>query len=306
MPVPHSGDVKIATHPIATAGFASLCSAMIAPPKHRLIEPRPVIDQLPLWIVPQLPNDPRILLGRIAGEHGLERFAQVGHGRASPDQIPRAIHHHPLSVRRNLQRVVRNELEAATVTLADGRINPRVEIAIDRDDVIRPGVVLEIVAGPPATDPDPSRGSWLGGRLFRIDPRGKAIAISALERFVAEVKRQRDQKRTRIAQMRGDRRDAARHHGRNHKRDEPRQPAEEADRTELQRHDQNTSKERRDAEDRTLAVVQTKLVKTIRDRADQNREERPEPGKEELVAWPEPEFTTPRHPDREGLARKGL
>src|SRR5207302_8553810 len=98
-PLAHSGDKKIATHPI----FAALLSpSAISPPKYGLIEPWSVIDQLPLWIVPQLPNDPRVLLGRIAGKHGLECFTEIRHCRTPPDQIPRAIDHHPLRVLWNL------------------------------------------------------------------------------------------------------------------------------------------------------------------------------------------------------------
>src|SRR5437867_309914 len=178
-PPAHSGDRKIATHPI----FAALLSpSAISPPKDCLIEPRSVVDQLPLWIVPQLPNDPCILLGWIAGEHRFKCLAEVRHGRAPPDQIPRAIDHYPLCVLWNPQRVVRNELEAPAVTLAHCRIDPRVEVAVDRHDVIRPRKSLEIVARSPSADPDPSRRARLRGRLLRINPRRKAIAISALER----------------------------------------------------------------------------------------------------------------------------
>src|SRR5438132_7838054 len=81
-PLAHSGDRKIATHPI----FPALLSpSAMSPPEYGLIEPRSVIDQLPLWIVPQLPNDPRVLLGRIASKHGLECFTEVRHGRTPPD-----------------------------------------------------------------------------------------------------------------------------------------------------------------------------------------------------------------------------
>src|SRR5207248_2863903 len=104
---------------------------------------------------------------------------QVRHRRTSPDEVPRTIDHHPLCVWRHPQRVVRNEFEPPAVALTHRGINPRVEIAIDRHDVVRPGIALEIVAGAPRADPDPSRSRLIRDAL-RIDPRRESIAISAL------------------------------------------------------------------------------------------------------------------------------
>src|SRR5206468_7801432 len=135
MPVTRSGEVKIVMQPIVTGLLApSRCSATF-PPEHRLIETRSVIDQLPLWIIEQRTNQPRIFLTRPAREHRLECFAHICHCRTSPDEVPRAIDHYPLRVRRYPQRVVGNELEPTAVALTHRGINPRIEVAIDRHDV---------------------------------------------------------------------------------------------------------------------------------------------------------------------------
>src|SRR5205823_3738154 len=149
-------EVKIVMQPIVTGLLApSRCSA-IFPPEYRLIETRSVIDQLPSRIIEQRTNHPRIFLARPAREHRLERFAHIRHCRTSPDEVPRAIDHHPLCVRRYAQRVVRYELEPPAVALTHRGIDPGVEIAIDRHDVVRPGIALDIVPGTPRADPDPS------------------------------------------------------------------------------------------------------------------------------------------------------
>ena len=88
-------------------------------------------------------------------------------------------------------------------------------------------------------------------------------------------------------------------------------PPKESDGTELQRHDQQGGKQRGRAEDKSLAPVHAanaipKSIEAIRDRAHENREERAEPGEEQLVARPEPELTSPRDPDGQRLARERL
>src|SRR5438045_1861842 len=114
-------------HPIVTGLLASA----ISPPENGLIQPRSVIDQLPMRIIEQCADHAGVFFTRSSREHCFEGLAHVRHRRTTPNEIPSAIDHHPLCIWRYSQRVVRNELEPPAVTLAHRGINPGVEVAID-------------------------------------------------------------------------------------------------------------------------------------------------------------------------------